>query len=210
MLLPGWREDTCTRGVSLHSGCLVQVVCLRLHLVCGLGMCGSLPRFWVFLFFLLIILIELSLDWEVFLWYLFISVTHYVGSKVHEVMTLPDANHGQVLLNSWSVPISQQLPTPHAMGWQPCLILQTQGWPSRASKDKNLGWRPWCLVCSASSCVADAWVKDCDLSLSVRNWGGILCLSHICTLLESVALIQSLFYVDEICLVAYEWHGPVT
>lgn len=163
-------------------------------------------------FFPLIVLIELSLNWEeVFLRCLFICVTHRVGSKVHEVMTLPNTIHGHLLLNSWSMPISQQPPAPYTVGWQPCLILQAQTWPNRASKDKNLGWRPWCLVCSASSHVADEWVKHCALPAFVRSWGGILqCLSHVCTLLVSVALSQSLINVDEIYPVAYEWHRPVT
>lgn len=38
-------------GISLHNGFLVQVVCLRLDLICGLDVCGSLPQFYFFLFF---------------------------------------------------------------------------------------------------------------------------------------------------------------
>lgn len=57
----------------------------------------------------------------VFLWYLFICVTHCVGAKVHEVMTLQNAKHGHLLLNSWSVSISQQPPAPCQRGGSPAL-----------------------------------------------------------------------------------------
>lgn len=41
-------KDNHTCGVSVHNGFLVQVVCLRLNLPCGLGMCSSLPQFYFF------------------------------------------------------------------------------------------------------------------------------------------------------------------
>lgn len=124
MLLPGWREDTCTCGVSLHNGFLVQVICLRLHLGCGLGMCSSLPQFYFFGFFFSANRSNRAfskLGGGFFLWYLFICVTHCVGAKVHEVMTLQNAKHGHLLLNSWSVSISQQPPAPCQRGGSPAL-----------------------------------------------------------------------------------------
>ena len=97
-----------------------------------------------------IVLIELSLNQEglLFLRYFFVCFSHCAGSKVHaEVMTLQNAKHRCLLLNSYECVFCScvQLPTQQrevGCGGSPALsrlILQAQRWPSGSSEDRNLG-----------------------------------------------------------------------
>lgn len=127
---------------------------------------------------------------------LFFCFTRCVGSKVYEVMALHNAKHGPLWLNLWRMCISQQ-PSASVQGRKvgrggsPTLSTLTD--PSEPSEDKSLGWRPWWLICSTSSCIIDVSGKRVVLwaYALVRSWAAVLqCVSQICSYAAGKFLIH--------------------